>query len=125
MAVYTLFGQSGGATVSADSSKYTLGVQFSVSQSGCTLTGIWYNSPSGAGILPDTIALYTVTGTTLVHSEAATWSGAAGAGWVRAAFTSPPALTSGTNYKACIFGGDGIVNMYGATSAYWSSGAGS
>ena len=75
MTAYTLFGQSGGGTITVDDNAYTFGVQFSVSQA-ATLTGIWWYSPSGAGALPTVIALYAVTGTALVHSETASWSGA-------------------------------------------------
>ena len=125
MAVWTLWNQTGGGSLASDTSSYTLGVEFHVTQPGCTLTGIWWYSASGAGALPGTIALYTVTGTTLVTSNTASWSGAAGSGWVRASFTSPPSLTSGTNYKACVFlQNNGSVNFYSSTVNYWSSGAG-
>lgn len=124
MAVYTLFGQAGApGSAAADTSNYTMGVQFKVSQAGCTLTGVWFNSATGAASVPSQIALFTAAGT-LVHSETASWSGAAASGWVRAAFASPPSLTSGTNYVAAVFDIGG-GNWYSATGAYWSTGAGS
>lgn len=124
MTVYTLFGQAGGATINASTSQFTFGIQFTASAS-CTATAIWWNSAATAAILPDTIAIYQVTGTSLVHSEAASWSGAAGSGWVRAAFTSPPSLTASTAYKACVRGGDGTHTWWASTVSYWSTGAGS
>ena len=80
MAVYTLFSQAAtGSLLTSDPSPYTLGVQFSLSQAG-TLTGIWWYSAVGAGNLPETIALFAIAGSALVHSEAASWSGASGSG---------------------------------------------
>lgn len=124
MAVYTLFGQPASpASLTNDSADYTMSVQFSVSGSGCTLTGIWFWSAPGAFSLPETIALFAVSGQTLVHSEPATWSGAAGSGWVKAAFSSPPSLTASAAYKACIFSNSGNF-FYSGTSHYWDTGPG-
>jgi hypothetical protein len=129
MAVYTLFGQPASpAGLTIDTGNYTMGVQFSVSLSAgqtATCSGVWWFSPSGAGVLPDHIALFAVSGRSLVTSQAASWSGAAGSGWVRAPFTSPPSLTGGASYKACIFKNDGNANsFYGSVNNYWTSGAG-
>jgi Domain of unknown function (DUF4082) len=125
VATYTLFSQGAtGATLASDTSTYTLGVEFSVSSSGYTLDAVWFYSASGATDLPVTIGMFEVTGGTLVHSESASWSGAGGSGWVKASFSSPPSLTSGTNYKAVVFHST-AVNWYAGTSFYWSSGAGS
>lgn len=122
--VYTLFGQVGGSTLVADANPYTMGVQFSVTEAGCTLTAMWWFSPSGAGILPGTIALFAVSGASLVHSESASWSGAAGSGWVRAPFASPPSLTPSTAYIGAILQ-PADTNFYSATAHYWDTGAGS
>lgn len=127
MTVYTLFGQPAApATLTADAQPYTFGVQFTVSSSAVspTLTGMWFYSAPSAAALPGTIALYQVSGTSLVHSETPSWSGAAGSGWVRASFSSPPALTTGVAYKACVLQSS-AVNWYAVTGAYWSSGPGS
>lgn len=123
MAVYTLFGQSLTAALASDASTYTMGVQFSVSQP-ATLTAVWWYSAAGAANLPSQIALFAVSGASLVTSQAAAWSGAAGSGWVRAPFTSPPALAAGISYKACI--GDFLNNgnFYSAIAHYWDTGAG-
>jgi hypothetical protein len=125
--VYTLFGQGATGTpgVTADPTPYTMGVQFTVSVSGGTLTAVWFYSDTGAGELPENILLYAVSGGTLVHAEAASWSGAAGTGWIRAVFASPPSLTSGTAYKACVDNATVVSNWYTHTSNYWDTGAGS
>ena len=130
MAVYTLFGQPASpAALTADNANYVMGVQFKVTLTAgqtATLTAIWFNSPSGAGIRPGTIDLWAVSGASLVHSESASWSGAVGSGWIRAPFTSPPSLVSGTSYKGAIQKNDGSVNnFYGSTAHYWGTGPGS
>ena len=127
MTSYTLFSQGAtGASLTSDANPYTFGVQFSVSQPSLTLTAIWFYSAATAASLPATIALYVVSGQTLVSSQAATWSGAAASGWVRAAWTSPPALTASASYKACVFDSAGVgPGWYSATANYWSSGPGS
>ena len=120
MAVYTLFGQPPSpASGVGDVLDYTFGVQFSVSQV-ATLTGIWFYSPGSASDLPATIALYAVSGASLVHSETPSWSGAAGSGWVRAPFSSPPSLTASTSYKGTVLH-TGSGNWYAATAHYWDT----
>ena len=124
MTAYTLFGQPASpATIISDANPYTFGVQVSVSQP-ATLTAVWFYSAPSAEILPATIALYAASGGSLIHSEAATWSGAAASGWVRAAFSSPPSLSASTAYEVCAYQGTAGV-WYSATSHYWDSGAGS
>lgn len=124
MSVYTLFGQSLTAAVTSDASAYTMGVQFSVSQA-ATLNAVWFYSASSANSLPTTIALYGVSGASLITSQAAAWSGAAGSGWIRAPFTVPPSLTPGVSYKACIFLAGSTSLQYASVSHYWDTGAGS
>lgn len=131
MADLTLFGQPASpATLTSDTTNYTLGVQFSVSQS-TTLDGIWFFSASGAGSLPSTIALYNQTSGALITSQTPTWltgpggsAASAGSGWCFAAFTSPPTLTASTAYEGCVFNTSG-TNWYSTTANYWSTGAGS
>lgn len=120
MTAYTLFGQPPSpAALASDTSDYTMGVQFSVSVP-CPLTAVWFWSAAGAGALPETIALFAVSGQSLLHSEAASWSGAAGSGWVRAPFSSPPALAAATAYKAAVFANSGEF-FYSGTSHYWDT----
>lgn len=126
MAVYTLFSQGAtGSSLTADNLGYTMGVQFSVTLTGgqtATMSGIWFYSATGATVLPATITLWDTTGT-LIHSETPSWSGAAGSGWVRSSFSSPPSLTSGTNYVGSVFYGGGS-NWYSTIAHYWDTGAG-
>jgi hypothetical protein len=120
---FTLFSQPATpAALTADTTAYTMGVQFTVSRP-MVLQAIWFFSAAGAASLPSTITLYQVSGGTVIHSEAATWSGAAGSGWVRAAFTSPPSVAAATAYKAAIFDNAGN-SFYATTANYWSSGPG-
>ena len=122
MTAWSLFGQPPTpATIVADTGSYTLAVEFSSSVAG-PLAGIGFYSAPGAGALPDTIALFAVSGTSLVHSEAPSWSGAAGSGWVTALFSSPPSLTASTAYKAAVFYAGG-ANWYSLTAHDFDSGA--
>ena len=127
---FTLFGQPAspaGAVLANDTNPYTLGMQFTCSETG-TLNGIWWYSIFGALNLPTSIALFQVSGGgsgTLVHSETATWSGAAASGWVLASFSSAPSLTAGQAYKGCVLNTDvAAQNWYSSTSHYWDTGAG-
>ncbi len=83
MTGYTLFGQGAAGSIDSYTGQQTNGLEFSVAQP-CTLTGIWFYSASGAGALPVEVGLFTVSGETLVFSNASpSWSGAAASGWVR------------------------------------------
>jgi Domain of unknown function (DUF4082) len=100
----------------------TLGLVFS-SNVAATLVALRLYSASGQGITatPVTIGLYTVSGSTLVHSETPSWSGAAGSGWIRAQFSSPPRLTASTNYTAAIYEGSGSSVWFAYNSSGWGS----
>ncbi len=117
MAVYTLFGQAVGerGVITQDASPYTLGVQFSVSQA-IPLTGIWFYSGSGATALPAECVIFDADTQTQVGSTlntSATWSGAAGSGWVKCAYSGSASLSAGIHYVAAVF--------YNSTGAYWYS----
>lgn len=108
MATYSLWNQAAETvTASGVGNNGTNGLHFTVSAAGA-LAGIWHYSPSGFGQtqLPVTIGLYNYSTQTLIHSEAASWSGAAGSGWVYAGFSSPPSLAPGTDYMAVQFRND-------------------
>lgn len=99
----TLFSQAPHAVANIGAFGGTAGLRFSVSQAS-TLGAIWLDSSSGITALPSTIALYDTAGSgTLIHSETASWSGSAGSGWIRAAFSSAPTLSTGVTYMAVIF----------------------
>jgi len=121
MTSYTLFSQGSVApsALAGDATAYSMGVQFSVSQN-MNLTAIWFYSSGGAAALPSTIALYAVSGTALIHKETASWSGAAGSGWVRAQFTVAPPLTASVSYKAVVLQ-PSAVNWYTNYQLYWTS----
>lgn len=128
MAVYTLFGQSGGDVIVNDATRYVMGMQFSLSQN-ATLSGIWFYSASGANALPIGCALYLITGAnTGTNVSGSTnlspsWSGAAGSGWVKCSYASGPVLAAGSNYRVCILK-DASTQVYSATGHYWDTGAG-
>lgn len=123
---YDLFGQPANpAALTADASSYTLGVQFSVTLTAgqtAVLAGIRFFSASGAGELPQKITLWAVSGRALVVSETASWSGAAGSGWVTAMFAAPGSLTSGASYKGTVTETNATPpNWYSSTGAYWAT----
>lgn len=131
MTAFTIFGQAGAAAaVTVDNSPYTMGMQFTVSQT-VTLTGIWFNSATGALELPEATAVYLMTGAgtgTVVsgtQDSAPAWSGLAGSGWVKNTYNGAVSLTSGNTYKVVILGGTGGANWYSHTANYWDTGAGS
>lgn len=131
MTVYTLFGQAGGGTLATgDGADYTMGMQFTLSTA-AALTGIWFYSATGATALPAACCIYQITGTntgtqvTGTVNNSPTWSAAAGSGWVKVTYPGTTTLTSGLNYRVCVYYGGGGANWYSATGAYWSSGPGS
>lgn len=128
MAVYRIFSAvSGPGAVASDQLEYTMGMQFTLSQS-CSLTGIWFWTASGAGELPKKCAIYAVSGTSIVtgtENDTPSWSGAAGSGWVKCTYNGAVTLAASTSYKVAVNGGGGGNNWYSATAHYWDSGAGS
>jgi hypothetical protein len=122
---YTLFSQGAtGSGLTSDTEALTLGVVFSVSAPE-PLQAIWFYSAAGATDLPSVIALYNEASQVLIASQAASWSGAAGSGWVRAPFSSPPGLAASTAYIGCAFHGSTGVNWYSSTAHYYDTGPGS
>jgi hypothetical protein len=123
MAVYTLFGQSGGAAVNDDPGGYVLGMEFSLSAA-AALTGIWFYSPPTAAILPDVCGIWdvssqdTVAGTENTSPE---WSGAAGSGWVKCAYDGSVTLAAATSYRVAVEG-EGGVYWYSRSGGYWAEG---
>lgn len=130
MAVDSLWAQVDiglGAAV-ADTGPFTLGMEFHVTAN-CSLTGIWFWSPTSEDALPDACGVYQITGTgtgTLVASNTTpTWSGGVAAGaWVKCTFDGSVTLTTGNNYKVCVHASNTTGHLYGAISHYWDSGTG-
>jgi hypothetical protein len=111
---------------SAQNQAYTLGLQFSVSQT-CTLTRIWHYSGSGATVLPTRCGLWNVsTSTEVVGSDnsSPTWSGAAGSGWVSVTYASGPTLSPGVNYKVSTFTSDNTDPWFLASDHWWGGSPG-
>lgn len=122
----TIFGQLDPVLgVSADTSHYSMGMQFSLSQA-TPLTGIWFYSGSGAAILPDGCVIYQITApntgsiVTGTLNSSPSWSGAAGSGWVKCSYPGTVTLASGTAYKVVIYN-QGGADLYSSTSNYWDS----
>jgi Domain of unknown function (DUF4082) len=123
MAVYSIFGQTGGGTLQADNTGYTLGMQFSV-DTPVPLTGIWWYSASGAGGLPTTCAIWTVLSATIVtgtENTSPSWSGAVGSGWVKCPYNGSVTLQANTSYMVTVYYAGGS-HWYSGTSNYWASG---
>jgi hypothetical protein len=125
MTAYTLFSQATNWALISDTSSYTLGVQFAVSQS-VALTGIWFHSSSGSVSLPVQCVIFNgdtqaqVVGTL---NTSPSWSGAAASGWVKCSYDGSITLTSGIHYVAAVLNNQGS-NWYGGLNGYWTSGAG-
>ena len=125
---YDLFGQQAtGTALTADPTSYTLGMQWAVILTAgqtAVLSGLRFYSAAGAGVLPTHIINYDVNSQAAIDDQVASWSGAAGSGWVTALFTVPPSLASGVKYKAAVYQPN-AANWYSNTANYWTSGAGS
>lgn len=96
MAVYSIFGQTGGGVLQADTTDYCMGVQFSLSQN-AQLTGVRFYSAAGATVLPGRCAIMAVTGQTVVsgtENDSPPWSGAAGTGWVKCPYNGAVTLNA-------------------------------
>lgn len=119
---WTLYSQATKTVESAgETTGDTVGLHFNVSEA-CPLAAVWLYSPSGWGLtaLPTAIGLYNYTTKAQIHTETGvTWSGAAGSGWVRAAFASPPELAAGTEYMAAAFRSSGAWLIYDSDTG-WS-----
>lgn len=98
-----------------------LGVHFNVSQTSY-LPAIWAYSPSGQTLtaLPEQIALFNYTTQALITSQAATWSGAFGTGWIKSSFSSPITLSSGTEYMAAIYSSNATAIWFVYNQTSWT-----
>lgn len=110
-----------GITLASDSAAYTMATGFKSAVDG-HLLGARFYSAAGAGQLPDEIGLFLVSDESLVASDPASWSGAAGSGWVTANFATPQALVAETAYKiAVLMSNDGAGFWYSSTHSYYTS----
>lgn len=104
---------------------FNLAVEFSLSQA-CAVNYIWFYSPPALTQLPTEISIYEVSGQTLVARNASpSWSGTAGSGWIKAAFTGNVTLQPGVSYKACVLNGAGSPAIWNdAIASFWNPGGG-
>jgi hypothetical protein len=119
-----------------DQTGYTLGLEFSLTQS-CLLKKIWHYSPTGAAtdggaaatVLPSRCAIWNVGTQAIVggsDNQAPAWkkpdgtAAAAGAGWVYCDYSaSGVTLAPNTNYKVSTFHAAG-ANWFGAVGNVWA-----
>ena len=126
MTSYAIFGQSANWALVTDASPYTLGMQFSVSQS-VSLTGIWFHSATGASVLPAQCVIFNGDTTAQVSGTLNTspsWSGAAGSGWVKCSYGGSVTLIPGVHYVVAVLYDTTGSNWYSGQNGYWTSGAG-
>ena len=87
-ATYTIHQHAAVANgIQSDTGAYSLGMEFEVGVP-AKLSAFWFYSATGAGVLPDTCAIYDANTQTQIPGTLLTspsWSGAAGSGWVKAA----------------------------------------
>ena len=121
--VYSTFSQPnlGLGTASDSANQFTLAMQFSLSQN-AGLTGIWWYSPNNATIIPTQCGIFSVANQALIASNLnPTWSGSAGAGWIKCSFDGVFQLVAGNNYQVAIYTPN-VQGFYAATANYWRSG---
>jgi hypothetical protein len=114
------------ATVTDSAVAYTLATEIHLAQA-CTLNNVWYYSPPGTAQLATRADVWSISGETAVASiTSPSWSGAAGSGWVSAAFPAGTTLPGGA-YKVSVYNGNASPDGWSAKDAsteYWSAGAG-
>ncbi len=102
----------------------TIAMQFAVSSSQ-RVTNIWHYSAPACTALPDDCAIYSVASQTAVVTVAsATWSGAAGSGWVRCTNLPATTLPAGS-YKVAIHRASTGPQWFTAVDHFWTTGNGS
>lgn len=110
---------------------YTLGFQFSVSQS-CALAKIWHCSVPSSTVLPSRCAVWDVLSQTVVagtDNTSPSWkkpdgtAASAGAGWVYCDYSGAGVtLSAGVQYKAATFASSGGAQWFAASTGFWGAG---
>lgn len=112
---YRIFPTGDLGAVAADTTNYTLGVEFYVTAANNNLLGYWWWCASGASTTAKSFRLYSVvnstTGTAVSGSDVT--SGTLVTGWNYVALSTPVSLTANQRYRAAILGGSG-ANWYSA-----------
>ncbi|HMD93709.1 MAG TPA: hypothetical protein VKG80_13815 [Trebonia sp.] len=136
MTVYSIWGQAAESFTTTGFTG-TLATDFNLSTA-AQLTGIWVYSPSGATPLPTACAIYDVGGSSVVSgtlNSSPSWSGAAGAGWVKCTYSGPTLNGSAYPYAVAVYYSATVAfqaytwpanpNIIDATAASYSTTAGS
>jgi hypothetical protein len=130
VATYSLWAQSGGGTLAADTASYTLATQFAVDRP-VALTGIWFYSPPGAASLPTACVLYDIFGGNQIAgtlNSSPSWkkpdgtAATPGVGWIKCAYNGTVQI-AWRAYAAAVLGGGS--NWYSTTASYWTNAGGS
>jgi hypothetical protein len=114
------------ATTADSAVNYTVATEIHLSEA-CALDNVWYYSPPGAGQIATRADVWSIGSQTFVAAiTSPTWSGAAGSGWVSAAFPAGTVLPAGS-YKVSVHNSSPSPDGWSAKDAsteYWSAGAG-
>jgi hypothetical protein len=119
-------------TSSGTQAPYTLGTQFSVTQS-CDLTRVRWYSPPGATALPAVCGVWDITAQAVITEDAApSWQlspgggdAVPGNGWVYCDVSAAAVtLAPGVNYAAAVFQPQAGVPWWATAAGYWTAGSG-
>lgn len=97
---------------------YVIGTEFHLNQP-CSLSKIWYYSPTGTAQLATSASIWNIdTGTKVAGNTSPSWSGAAASGWVSTSFSG---VTLGTGrYYVTVYNGAATPDSWGAKQFfYW------
>lgn len=122
MTAWTVLNGAGSPSSATGSSNITICLQFSVSQA-VPLTGIWWDSPSGALALPSACVIFDNAGQIEVPgtlNSAPSWSGAAGSGRVKCAYNGAVSLQPGHSYYAAVYNGTAQL-WFGSVAGFWTA----
>ena len=105
-----------------DSNGYTIATEFTLSQA-CRLNAIWWYSPAGAADLPSRVLIWNVNTQLAVagtDNTSPSWSGAAGAGWIKVPYDGSIILPAG-DYKASVFHAALGVHWFSDVADYFTT----
>lgn len=121
MAEYNALGTGAHGAFTNPDNPVSLGHEFYVTQSGCTVVGYRYYRADTNQTGAPAGSLWIVSGQTIISGSPLSFGAAAGVGWQEARLTTPIALTANTRYKITVNFPSGWTNI----ADYWSSGVGS
>jgi len=112
---------AGGPLRTDDSNGYTIGTEFTLSEP-CTLNAIWWYSPAGAADLPSWCGIWDVGSQAIVAgtgNNSPSWSGAAGAGWIKVTYDGSVTLAANKAYKTSVFHAALSNHWFSDVADYW------